>query len=262
MKLFQSWRIRKPEDDDESVYISEKSGVRTLHIGSDTIQSAMRIAAPNQLEIAYTRSMMAFLLFNPDPREILMIGLGGGSLAKFIYHQLAHAHTLAVEVNPRVVTVARQLFHVPADDDRLRVIVGDGSAHLKSSKASYEVILVDGYDAQSQVKEVATSAFYRDCARALGDDGILVVNLWGGDRDFANCVERIRGAFGGLVACLPAGKPGNVVALAFKRSPGEPRWEDLRQRAEVLEARHGLEFPSFVRELPVMNPNDRDRLLL
>ena len=262
MKFFQSWRIRKPETDDESVYISEKFGVRTLHIGSDTIQSAMRIAAPNELEIAYTRSMMAFLLFNPEPRRILMIGLGGGSLAKFVYHQLPQAHTLAVEVNPRVVAVARQFFHLPADTNRLRVIVGDGSVYLSSSKPSADVILVDGYDAQSQVAAVATSAFYRDCARALTPAGILVVNLWGGDRDFTNCVDRIRSAFDGLVACLPAGKPGNVVALAFKRSPGQPRWDELMQRAKVLEARHGLEFPSFVRDLPVMNPNDREGLLL
>ncbi len=262
MKLFQSWRIRKPETDNESVYISEKSGVRTLHIGSDTIQSAMRMAAPNDLEIAYTRSMMAFLLFNPDPRDILMIGLGGGSLAKFVYHRLPQARTVAVEVNPRVVAVARQFFHVPADDERLRVVVDDGSDYLKSRKSNADVILVDGYDAQSQVAAGASSAIYRACARALRDTGILVVNLWGGDRDFTNCVARIGRAFAGLVACIPAGKPGNVVAIAFKRSPGQPRWEDLNDRANELAARHGLEFPSFVRDLPVMNPNDSERLLL
>ena len=262
MKLFQSWRIRKPETDNESVYISEKSGVRTLHIGSDTIQSAMRIAAPNDLEIAYTRSMMAFLLFNPDPREILMIGLGGGSLAKFVYHRLPQARTVAVEVNSRVVAVARQFFHLPPDDERLRVVVADGSEYLKSCRPYADIILVDGYDAQSQVAAVATSAFYRDCARVLNDTGILVVNLWGGDRDFTNCVGRIGRAFGGLVACIPAGKPGNVVALAFKRSPGHPRWEDLNERARELAARHGLEFPSFVRDLPAMNANDSERLHL
>src|SRR6188768_3044504 len=118
MKFLQSWRVRKPADDNESVYISEKGGVRTLHIGSDTVQSAMRIARPNELEIAYTRSMMAFLLFNPEPRQVLMIGLGGGSLAKFICHYLPRATTVVVEVNPRVVAVAREFFHLPADHER------------------------------------------------------------------------------------------------------------------------------------------------
>ena len=262
MKLFKSWRIRKPEEDSESVYISEKFGVRSLHIGSDTIQSAMRIAKPNELEITYTRSMMAFLLFNPDPRQVQMIGLGGGSLAKFIYHRLPQARTVAVEVNPQVVAIARQFFHVPADDERLRIIVGDGAAYLHDSKLFADVIMLDGYDAEAQVEALSTLAFYRDCARVLGDSGILVVNLWGGDRNFTDCVGRISRAFNQSVACLPAGKPGNVVVLAFKQSPGQPRWEDLRRRAQALETTLGLEFTAFVRELAVMNPHDQDKLLL
>jgi spermidine synthase len=262
MNLLKSWRIRKPEEDNESVYISEKFGVRSLHIGSDTIQSAMRIARPNDLEVAYTRSMMAFLLFNPDPREVLMIGLGGGSLAKFIYHKLPGAHTVAVEVNPRVVEIARQFFHVPADNERLRVTVGDGAAYMEKTDLDADVIILDGYDAEAQVEALSTLAFYRNCARALNDSGILVVNLWGGDRNFKSCVERMSEAFDRRVACMPAGKPGNVVALAFKSSPSRPRWEVLHSRAQALATTFGLEFTDFVRELAAMNPQHKDMLLI
>jgi spermidine synthase len=262
MKFFQSWRIRKPEEDSESVYISEKYGVRALHIGSDTIQSAMRVTRPNALEISYTRSMMAFLLFNPDPHEVLMVGLGGGSLAKFIYHNLPQVRASAVEVNPRVVAVARQFFQVPADDERFKIVIADGASFLSNAQLRADVIMVDGYDAESQVAALATQTFYRDCARALGDSGTLVVNLWGGDRSFAGCVERIANAFDHRVACLPAGKPGNVVAIAFKKSPGQPPWKDLRARAQALETALGLEFTRFVQELAVMNPHDGDRLLI
>jgi len=122
--------------------------------------------------------------------------------------------------------------------------------------------MLDGYDADAQVEALSTLTFYRDCARVLGDSGILVVNLWGGDSNFTSCVERIAKAFNHRVACLPAGKPGNVVALAFKQSPGQPRWEDLRRRAQALETAFGLEFTTFVQELAVMNPHDQDRLLL
>ena len=262
MKFFQGWRLRAPRTDSESVNVSEKSGVRALHIGSDTIQSAMRIARPNELEIAYTRSMMAFLLFNPDPREVLMIGLGGGSLAKFIYHRLPRARTVAVEINPRVVTVARQHFCVPDDDGRLQVVIDAGEAYMAREGRSADVIMVDGYDAESQVVALWTLAFYRDCARALGDAGILVVNLWGGDRNFATCVDRISEAFGGRVACLPAGKPGNIVVFGFGRSPGQPLWDELRARARALEEAYGLEFTQFVQEFAVMNRRTRERLLL
>jgi spermidine synthase len=262
MKFFRNWRAAKTGADIESVYVSEKFGVRELHIGSDTIQSAMRIARPDDLEISYTRSMMAFLLFNPDPREVLMIGLGGGSLAKFIYRRLPRARTVAVEINPRVASVARQLFQVPPDDARLQVVVGDGVAYLGDDKLRADVILVDGYDADSQVEALSTPAFYRDCARVLGYAGTLVVNLWSGDRAYTQCMERISQAFDGRIACLPAAKPGNTAVFAFKRSPGEPRWDDLRNRAQALETAHGLEFARFVQELAVMNPHDAERRLL
>ncbi|MGZ8199011.1 MAG: hypothetical protein ACXWVP_11690, partial [Burkholderiales bacterium] len=72
MKFLAKWRVRKPADDAETVYVSEKFGVRSLHIGSDTVQSAMRLARPNDLELSYTRSMMGFLLFVPPPRKMIM----------------------------------------------------------------------------------------------------------------------------------------------------------------------------------------------
>ena len=103
MRLFANWRMRKPADAADAVHVSEKFGVRSLHIGSETIQSSMRIARPYDLELSYTRSMMAFLLFNERPGRVLMIGLGGGSLAKFIYHRLPWVTTEVVEVDRKSV---------------------------------------------------------------------------------------------------------------------------------------------------------------
>src|SRR5574343_274341 len=74
-----------------SVDISEEAGVRYLHFGSDWVQGAMRIARPWSLELGYTREMMAGLLLRDGahwPRNALLIGLGAGSLAKFIYRNL------------------------------------------------------------------------------------------------------------------------------------------------------------------------------
>ncbi len=262
MNFLQNWRVRKPETDSESVYISEKFGVRTLHIGSDTVQSAMRIARPNDLEVVYTRSMMAFLLFKPAPRNVLMIGLGGGSLTKFVRHYIPEARVTAVEVNPQVVSIARQFFLLPQNDERLNVMVGDGVEYLAREGLGADVLVVDGYDAESQVEALATLPFYRDCARVLGDDGILVVNLWGGDRNFNACVERIGTAFDGRVLCLPAGKPGNIAAFAFKRGQGEPRWDELNRRAKALTPHFGLTFGRFVEELRVLNPHNDEALLI
>ncbi|MFA6314720.1 MAG: spermidine synthase, partial [Sterolibacterium sp.] len=84
------------------IEISEQDGVRSLHFGSEWIQGSMRIRRPFALELAYTREMMACLLLRPDagwPGRVLLIGLGAGSLAKFIYRNLPDTRITAVEID-------------------------------------------------------------------------------------------------------------------------------------------------------------------
>lgn len=260
MKFLAKWRVRRPADDAETVYVSERFGVRSLHIGSDTIQSSMRLARPNDLELSYTRSMMAFLLFVPSPAHVLMIGLGGGSLAKFVYHRLSSTRIQVVEVSAQVVAIARQYFHVPADDSRFEVRVDDGSTFVKRGDVSADVLVIDGYDADSHAEELASRSFYAACRDRLNPGGMLVVNLWGGDKQFHTLLQRIEEAFPGGTLCLPAERPGNVIVFGFERKPGAFIWSALTQRADALQAEYGIEFPRFVASLRKMNRHDQERL--
>src|SRR5690242_4405150 len=78
-------------------FLLEHDGLRCLYFSLSFVQSAMRIKDPDALDLAYTQKMMAFLLFNPRPRSLLLLGLGGGSLAKFCYSRLPAARITAVE---------------------------------------------------------------------------------------------------------------------------------------------------------------------
>ena len=262
MNFFARWRLRRPAADSGSVYVTERFGVRSLHIGSDTIQSSMRIARPNDLELAYTRSMMAFLLFNPPPRRVLMVGLGGGSLAKFVYHRLPEAVTEILEINPQVVAIARRLFELPAADERLVIRVCDAAEFIAAEGTGFDAMLVDGYDSESQVLELATVAFYRGCRQRLERGGVLVVNLWGSDQRFEDYLGRIEEAFPSGTLCLPAEKPGNVIVFGFRDPPQVVAWVELESKARELEALYGLEFGKFVRGLRRMNRCDSERLYI
>ena len=257
---FFKWRWPRPLADAGSVYVSEKFGVRSLHVGSDTIQSSMRLTRPNDLELAYTRSMMGFLLFNPAPRRALMVGLGGGSLAKFIYHRLPETRAEVLEINPDVVAIARRYFQVPAGDERLTVRVCDAADFIEREGPGYDAILVDGFDDDTPPDALSSRKFYLSCRRRLDPGGVMVVNLWGSDRRFDDYVQRVESAFPAGTLCLPAEKPGNVVMFAFRDPPGDPRWDALEARAGVLEVQFGLEFGKFVRGLRKMNRYDGERL--
>jgi spermidine synthase len=244
----------------DGVEVREKGGVRTLHLDSETIQSAMRIDAPNELELSYTRTMMAFLLFAPVPKHILMIGLGGGSLAKFLYHRLPQSKLKVIEVSAEVIGVARKFFLLPPDDDRLRVELGDGAHYVGVCREPIDVLLIDAYDGRSLAAAFKADAFYSLARAALGHTGVLVMNLWANDWAFDQNLRRIERAFGDRCICLPAERPGNVIVLGFVNTPTSLRWRELNTAASALEEDLGLPYRQFVAALRKMNQHDREGL--
>lgn len=250
MRLFGRQRHQSAHD---PVEISEKKGIRYLHLGGPAVQSAMRIRDPYALELEYTRAMLAFLLFKADPRAIGLIGLGGGSLAKFIHRNLSDAHLTALEVNPDVVSAARSYFLLPDNDARLDVRVADGAAWVREQTASLDVLLVDGYDAHRIVEALASEDFYAACRNALAPAGVAVFNLWGSDRFFDTYFDRIARVFDDHTLLLPAEKRGNIQLFAFRAPLPENGFARLAERARVLEQHLGIEMPAFLDRMKEYN---------
>ncbi|HYP68193.1 MAG TPA: methyltransferase domain-containing protein [Thiobacillaceae bacterium] len=242
-------RLSKSIHCNNTVEVIEERGVRSLHLGTGAIQSSMRLSRPCDLELAYTRAMMAFLLFVPQPLDILMIGLGGGSLAKFIRKRRPEIRIRAVELNPQVVAAARNHFFLPPDDDCLQVWIEDGAVYVPAHPRSADVILLDGYDAGNQVEALATLDFYRACRRALKPGGALSVNLWGQDRGFPDYISRLVDAFDGQVCSLPVQGKTNVVVLALEGEGGPARLEKGLREAADWGRTWGLDLLRFARDL-------------
>jgi spermidine synthase len=241
-------KFGKRRADDGGLEVTEERGMRVLHLGSRAIQSAMRVSRPWDLELAYTRAMMGFLMFKPTPAEVLMIGLGGGSLAKFIRKQRPQTRITAVEIDPRVIAAARTHFELPPDDATLRVIEADGALYVRQHPGSADVILLDGFDAGNQVEALATQTFYAACRRVLRPDGVLVVNLWGRDSEFAEYFARLSRAFDGEVGWISVQNKTNVILFAFNE-PGAPaRLEAARPQLADLSKRWGLDLRGFARD--------------
>jgi len=240
------------------VQVSEEGGVRLLHLGGTAVQSAMRLQAPNQLELEYTRSMMGFLLFIKHPRNIALIGLGGGSMAKFMHRFMPESRLTAVEIHPEVVVAARTHFLLPADDDRLTVITGDGSAYAHEHPNSQDVVLVDGYDANHVVQELVTAEFYQDCYAMLRPGGVAVFNLWGSDADYPVYFHRLAAAFGAHVMQLPSETKANVIVFAFRDPLPNGSFAYLSGRADRLQADLRLEFDDFLVRMGYCNQSTED----
>ena len=206
--------------------------MRSLHVGGEAIQSSMKIGDPFALALDYTRCMMAFLLFHPQPRQVLMIGLGGGSLAKFFHRRLRSTRVRVVELDPRVVATARTHFALPPDDERLSVEIGDGAEAL--APECCDVLVVDAYHDELHVPELASAEFYDAAYLALAPRGALVVNFMDDDPMFDRYLQRLEVAFGGAVLAMRALYDPNILAFALKGMPPRVELEDLRRRAAQL----------------------------
>lgn len=232
--------------------ISEESGVRYLHFGSEWVQGAMRLRKPDALELEYTREMLAGLLLRPEawPARILLIGLGAGSLVRFIHRHLPHSRTTVVEIAAEVQAVASQYFRLPDEDERLEIVIDDGVRFVQSDPRQWDLIVVDGFDRHARAGELASQAFYAACRARLSPEGLLSVNLFGQLRGFKTQLQRLRKAFDGQVIDLPECGSGNVVALAAASPTQAPvPLDQLEARARALKASTGLDLLPTLRRL-------------
>ena len=196
-------------------FINENANSKALHFRICDVQSCMRINDPNALALEYTRTMMGFLLFKPEPRSIGMVGLGGGSLAKFCYHHLRSARIQIAEINPLVIAL-REEFHIPPDDVRFIVFQSDGVDFVRRGPSRFDVLVVDGYDLEGLPARLSSQGFYDDCHETLDPDGIMVVNLQYGDPDNDEHVARIRRSFDGSVLVVDDGELSHSIVFACK----------------------------------------------
>jgi spermidine synthase len=242
-------KTRAPRGKPSPVLLSEEDGVRMLHLGGEAIQSAMRVDAPHVLGLEYTRCMLTPLLFRPAPRSLLLIGLGGGSQAKFLHRHLPAARLAVVEINAQVVAAARSFFFLPKDGRRFRVIVDDGARHVATTRARHDLILLDGFENYRQAPTLTSPAFYGHLRAALTETGILAINFMGNDRHLRSYVNRLDAVFEGKLLALRARGEGNVVVLGFRRVPVIADERAMMDRAERLERRFNLPFRRYLSSL-------------
>jgi len=236
--------------------ISEEGGVRYLHFGSDWVQGAMRIRRPVDLELEYTREMMMGLLLRDGfttnakwPKRILLVGLGAGSLTKFCYWKLPQARVTTVEIDASVQAAANFHFKLPAEDERLSIVIADGVEYMLRSRPKFDYILIDGYDADAKVGLLDSLPFYQACWARLNEGGLLATNLFGRSRQYAIPLKRLAEAFENRCIALPPCESGNVIGLATRGKPVNLDLATLEDRARQLKTATGLNLLSTVRRM-------------
>ncbi|MFL6659209.1 MAG: transferase spermidine synthase [Massilia sp.] len=194
--------------------------LRTLAFAEGELQSAMLLADPDHLVLAYCRAIMAFALFVPDPRHIVLVGLGGGSLAKFCYRCFPQARISVLELRADVIALRAQ-FAVPEDDHRFQVIHADASLWLAGQRDCADVLVVDGFDRDGLPPALGSARFYGHCRRALRHGAVLVANIFSYDPHYPAMLARLDLMFDGRVCRFEGVAGNNRILFAVKATPGD-----------------------------------------
>lgn len=259
MRLYYNGLVVHQSQSDEGVIeVVDIDDTRSLHFGTLPRQSSMSMRTPHTLELSYTKAMMACLLINPNPKRVLVVGLGGGSLVKFLLYHFPECHIDVIEYRQDVIDVAQTYFNVPKNDPRLIIHQGDGYLFVQQcyceDEYQYDLLLVDAYDQTGMAANVGMQAFFDECAGILTADGVMSINLWGSDKFLFNkAMTRINQSFEGRTMLLPVENKGNVIAMAMMKTVTAAYLKKLRATVHQKEAQLSIKLPHSLQELTRQN---------
>jgi spermidine synthase len=171
------------------IEISETNEVRSLHLETDSIQSSMLIHDPIHLTLKYTQVVALTLLFCRHPKNITILGLGAGSLTKFFFYLCPKTKINTIEINPRVIDIAHQMFEVPFETKRHHIIESDAEIYIKQNKSKLQILISDIFDGYGIPRIFTQKKYFKLCSERLENNGLFIINLWGSDKKTPNYIQ-------------------------------------------------------------------------
>lgn len=222
-----------------NIYVAEQGGERCMYFrlrGSPGKQSCIDLADPRRLVSEYSRLMMAALYVQPQPRRILMVGLGGGVVPSVLQQLLPEAQIDVVEIDPAVIRVAGSHFGFRAAP-RTRVLAEDGRVFVKrqlGAGAKYDLVMLDAYDGEYIPEHLLTLEFLREVGGLLEPGGAVVANTWSSSKLYDHESATYEAAFGPFLNLR--GRNRIVIAGPAAALPPEQRAANAAAYEERLRA--------------------------
>jgi spermidine synthase len=212
--------------------------------------SAIDLSRPAFQVVPYTRYYYAAELIKPNPRQVLMAGLGAGGFNRLFNVAHPDSRLTSVEIDPMILSLAQEHTGLQTGPNN-EVVIEDARTFLRRSRETYDWIMLDAFDRNAQIPvHLTTREFYEALGRRLADDGVVLTNLHQGTRFFASQVATIRAVFPDVVL-VPVESRTNVIVAAAKGPAGSIR-KRLTAPAPDLLARyreHGVDFDEIARNM-------------
>jgi len=230
------------------VEVIDTGDKRSLYFGGHSLQSAMYRSAPHRLALSYTRFMMAPLVLKNNPQRILLVGIGAGSMIRFLHHYFPSARIDGVDSSSAVIDLAVKYFHLPGSDTiTIHCCSGFDFLAERTEEYDYDLIMVDAFDAFGMAEAIYNREFFELCLHHLSVTGIASLNLWSGDQPRMEDIAGDIGAYFESCLELPVPNRGNVIVLAGRGDILSPFVEADPEILGELQSRFELNFREMVK---------------
>lgn len=258
MKIYKGILIHRHQEGEHCFDVVDDGPFRSLHFNSLSIQSRMQRSDPARLVLEYTQAMMLALAFHPDPGRILMIGLGGGSQARFLLQHYPDCHIDAVEIEPSITLLARRFFAL-TENERLNVYHMALESFLEHlpEYSRYDLVLIDAFDASGPVQELFEHQLLATLRAHMSDNGVCAINQWKSDPlEYARLWQSIAIALDAPAYDITLTEdPENIVMLFPLQDIDGKR---LIRQAKQLERQTGLKVKHHLNLLARLSVGDSD----
>lgn len=248
--------IHRENGDNQLMEIVDTGDHRSLYFASRSLQSRMSLSHPQKLLLSYTRYMLLDLPILESPSNILIIGIGAGSLIRFCHFHFPTCLIDAVDKSSQVIDLARDYFQLP-ESDQVRIHCREGYDFLQGIQRNpqFDLILVDAFDHKGMAETIYTSSFFKLCASVLKENGILSCNLWSGEPGRLETIQTSLSIHFPGQLFIPVPGRGNIIALAY---PHPVLWQKFKRSTDEwlsLEQKFDLDFRAMLNTARRHNQN-------
>lgn len=225
------------------VEVLDQGDHRSLYFASCYLQSRMSLSSPCDLILPYTWYMMFVLLMQESPKNVLLVGIGAGSLVRFLHHYIPDCRIDAVDHSAHIINLARGYFSMP-ENDHVVIHCRDGYDFLQEFRTmkKYDLILIDAFDQQGMATKIYSASFFQLCAESLTPEGILCSNLWSGRAEVMARIESDLQEFFSDQLYNPVPHRGNVIAYSLLQPIPWDKINRSREEYRSLNQRFSLDF--------------------
>ncbi|MEZ6067294.1 MAG: fused MFS/spermidine synthase [Planctomycetaceae bacterium] len=231
------------------IRVREAGTIRTMSFvrdsGEEVIESQVNFRRRDELRVPYTQYMFLNYLYQPEPKRVLIVGLGGGAMVHWLKATDPEVTVDVLEIDPQVVDIASRYFDVRTGGN-IRVLTADAFEFFQEPGDKYDVIYMDAFLKPSEATDstgvplaLKTDEFYQQLKDRLTEQGVVVFNL-NQHRELKEDVAAIRAAFPQVDVYRPTTAHGVIVVADTADEAHSPR--DLLQRAGELDRRFRTTF--------------------